>query len=184
MNGSDEQLYERFLKEGSEDALLMLVKRHRESLVLFINGYVHDMNTAEELSLDAFAEVAAGPTFFSAKSSFRTWLFSIGRHQALMYLRKLVPMEELDESTEAGADSPELEILKNERNRMLYEALSKLNEDYRRILLLLYFEEMTAAEAARVIGKNKKQVYNLAERGKKALKDILLKMGFTYELDQ
>ena len=89
MNGTDEQLYDLFLKERSEEVLLVLVKRHAEGLALFLNGFVHDMNTAQELALDAFAEVAAGPTLFSARSSFKTWLFSVGRNLALKYLRKL-----------------------------------------------------------------------------------------------
>lgn len=182
MNGTDEQLYDIFLTTGSEEALLTLIRRHRGSLVLFINGFVHDMNTAEELALDAFAEVAAGPTFFSDKSSFKTWLFSIGRNQALMYLRKIVPMDDIDESDVLGDASPEYDILRDERNRMLYEGLRRINADYRRILILLYFEEMTPEEAASVMGKNRKQIYNLTERGKAALKEELLKMGFEYEI--
>ena len=52
MNGTDEQLYDLFLKERSEEVLLVLVKRHAEGLALFLNGFVHDMNTAQELALD------------------------------------------------------------------------------------------------------------------------------------
>lgn len=184
MNETDERLYDTFLREGCEEALLVLIKRHRESLVLFINGFVHDIDAAEELALDAFAEVAAGPTFFSGRSSFRTWLFSIGRNLALKYLRKVVPMEDIDENEVAGAQSPELDILQDERNRRLYEGMSKIGEDYRRVLVLLYFEDMSAAEAAAVMGKSKKQIYNLAQRGKNALKKELLEMGFEYENGQ
>ncbi len=196
MNGTDEQLYDLFLKERSEEVLLVLVKRHAEGLALFINGFVHDMNTAQELALDAFAEVAAGPTFFSARSSFKTWLFSVGRNLALKYLRKsrfsilspapeTISLDDIDEDLMAGqAAPPEMELLKSERNRMLYTGLSKINEDYRLVLILLYFEEMTHEEAASVMGRNKKQIYNLAERGRNALKEELLKMGFEYEIDQ
>ena len=60
--------------------------------------------------------------------------------------------------------------------------MSSLNPEYRRVLILLYFEDMTREEAAAVMGKSKKQVYNLAERGRKALKEILVKTGFEYEL--
>ncbi len=178
MNETDEQLYESFLHKGNEEALLMLIKRHRGSLVLFINGFVNNMTVAEELSLDAFAEVAAGPTFFSDKSSFKTWLFSIGKNLALMQLRKTIHTEDIENVSVAGDQSPELDILKSEKNRLLNEGLSKLNEDYRRILILLYFEDMTHEQVSKVMKKSKKQVYNLVERAKKALKEELIKMGF------
>lgn len=80
------------------------------------------------------------------------------------------------------AGLPELELLKEDRNRHLYTALGKLHEDYRTILTLLYFENMSHEEAAAVMGKNKKQVYHLAERGRKALREIMEKGGFAYEV--
>ena len=183
MNESDEQLYESFLHRGNEEALLVLIKRHREGLVLFINGFVHNMDTAGDLALDAFAEIAAGPSLFAGKSSFKTWLFSIGRNLALMHQRKALKKDTFIESID-GAHSPELDILKDERNRTLYEGLSRINEDYRRILILLFFEEMTHEEAAYVMGKNRRQIYHLVECGKKALKEQLLNMGFEYEIGQ
>lgn len=195
MNETDELIYERFLSEKNESDLLILIERHRESLMLFLNGFVGNIGDAEELMMDTFAEVAAGPTLFSGRSSFRTWLFSIGKNLALMWLRKakrfaLLPVNSRDDdSGEAQTDtpakdrtgSPEFEILKSERNRQLYEAMGHLNEEYRRILVLMYFEGMSYDEVSHVMRKNKKQIYNLAERGKTALKAELKKMGFAYE---
>ena len=195
MNETDELIYERFLSEKNESDLLILIERHRESLMLFLNGFVGNIGDAEELMMDTFAEVAAGPTLFSGRSSFRTWLFSIGKNLALMRLRKakrfaLRPANSQDnDSGEAQPDtpaeertgSPEFEIIKSERNRQLYEAMGHLNEEYRRILVLMYFEGMSHDEVSRVMHRNKKQIYNLAERGKTALKAELKKMGFAYE---
>jgi RNA polymerase sigma-70 factor (ECF subfamily) len=76
------------------------------------------MTVAEELSLDAFAEVAAGPTFFSDKSSFKTWLFSIGKNLALMQLRKTIHTEDIENVSVAGDQSPELDILKSEKKQV------------------------------------------------------------------
>ena len=72
----------------------------------------------------------------------------------------------------------ETEILKTEQNRMLYEALRSIPEDYRQALHLTYFENMSNDEVAVVLDKNKKQVYNLITRGKQALKEALLKLGY------
>lgn len=189
---SDEELYNRFYRDRSEEAVRMLVERHRDSLVLFINSFVHNMDVALELTVDTFAEVSAGPTGFSGRSSFKTWLFSVGRNLALKYIRKsrfsvlspkAIPIEELDEYPGTGdTESPELKALKDERNSQLYQALSKLNDEYRLVLILLFFEGMSKEEAALVMGKSKKQIYNLTERGKNALKEELLKMGFEYEI--
>lgn len=178
---SDEIIYKRFLTEHKEDDFRILLERHKESLILFLMSFVHNAEDAEELMLDTYAEIAAGARF-SGKSSFKTWLFSIGKHLALMRFRKkrfFLPLEE--EHTESVAvQSPELELLKEERNQQLFRALSKLNEEYRQILILLYFENMSIEDAEKVLSKNRKQIYNLTERAKKSLRLELERMGFGY----
>ena len=95
-------------------------------------------------------------------------------------------MEEMLEKSQAEHDSdsyhetPELEILRQEQNNELYQALETLPASYRQVLYLIYFEEMDSDEAAHVMGKTKKQIYNLTERGRKALKEALERMDFDY----
>ena len=178
MHESDESLYRLYLTEGSEDALRELLVRHRESLTLFLYGIVRDMGDAEELMLDAFAVAAARTSSYMGRSSFRTWLFGIGRHLALRQLRRRREFPSHEVGEEGG--SPESELLRSERQRQLYEALERLNPEYRQVLYLIYFEEMSAEDAARVMGKTRKQIYNLTERGKKALRAELERTGFDY----
>ena len=49
MNETDETIYSRFLAERNEDDFRILLERHKESLMLFLNGYVHNLDDAEEL---------------------------------------------------------------------------------------------------------------------------------------
>ncbi|MCR4804269.1 MAG: RNA polymerase sigma factor [Clostridia bacterium] len=177
MRETDEQLYSRFLAEGNSADLAELLERHRDSLTLFLFGIVHDMEDAEDLMLDAFAHAASGARF-SGRSSFKTWLFSIGKNLAYMHLRKRRPFLQHRDAADEASPSPELSILKEERKQQLYQAIQKLHEDYRQILILLYFEDMSCEEAGRVMGKNRRQVYHLADRGKAALKTELERMGF------
>lgn len=180
MQDADELIYKRFITERNEEDFRILLERHKESLMLFLYSYVHNLEDAEELMLDTYAEVAAGSSFFG-KSSFKTWLFSIGKNKALMRLRKRhFTTVELTEMAEKKNEPPEMEILSDERNRQLYKALDQIKEEYRQILILLYFEEMSYDEVERVMGKRRKQIYNLAERGRLALKERLERMGFDY----
>ena len=182
MRETDEELYERFLAEHNEDDLRILLERHKESLILFINGFVHDLDDAEELMLDAFAHAAAGKSVFHGRSSFRTWLFSIGKKLALMRLReRRMQWAGDEEASDLTAGPPELELIRKERDRQLYQALAQLPPDYRQTLTLLYFEDMSYEEAARVMGKSRKQAYHRAERGRKALKKKLEEMGIEYD---
>ncbi len=59
----------------------------------------------------------------------------------------------------------------------MYRALEELQPDYKQVLYLIYFEEMTIDEAGMIMKKSKKQTYNLVHRGKQALKEKLKNMG-------
>ena len=178
MHETDEAIYSRFLKERREEDFRVLLDRHQDSLLLFLRGYARSMEDAEEVLLDTFTEVAAGPTAFSGRSSFKTWLFSIGKKLALKRLRSARPGLTTDENAEdESSEPPEAELLRDERNRTLYRALRRLGPEYRQVLILLYFEDMSHEEAARVMGKSKKQLYHLASRGREALKKELERMG-------
>ena len=155
----------------------LLYERHRESLILFLTGYVHNTDDAEELMMDAFAVAASGTAAWSGRSSFKTWLFAIARKRAVTFLRKRrreisMVMDPREEET------PELSLIREERKLQLYRALETLPGDYRQALYLLYFEQMSRDEACRVMRKTKKQMYNLAERGHRALRDALERKGF------
>ncbi len=181
MQETDEQVYNRYLNQRDEKDIHILFERYKESLILFINSLVHNIDDAEELMIDTFAQIVAGPTLFSERSSFKTWLFSVGRNITLMRLRRLSREVAIDDEDMIASEDLEFDILKNERNRQLYSALEKLKPQYREILILIYFENMTHEEAGRVMHKNRKQIYNLVQRGQKALKEQLERMGFNNE---
>ena len=181
---SDELIYSRFLAEHNEEDFRILLDRHRESLMLFIYSFVHNMDDAEELMLDAFAEAAAGAKF-SGRSSFKTWLFTIARNIAYNYVKRYrsrmsdQPIE--DHITLSDGTDLEKEYLKTQRNIDLHEAMKKLNPDYFQVLYLMYFEDLDTEEIASIMHRSKRQIGDLVYRSKKSLKSILEKAGFQYE---
>ena len=178
MPHTDEELYSRYMRDGCEDALRTLLERHREGLTLFIYAIVGDMDDAEDLMLDAFAAAAAGTSRFLGRSSFKTWLFSIGRNLAAGHMRKRKgPHLPLDDELAGSSAVPELEILKSEETRQLQQALSSLKPEYRQALTLIYFEDMSYEEAGKVMKQNRRQMYHLIERGKASLRETLERMG-------
>lgn len=181
---SDEELYKLYLS-GHEESLKALLERYAEGLTLFIKGYVNDIEDAKELMLDAFVVVASKRNGFNSRSSFKTWLFAIGRNLALSRVRKkklhTMPLEEAAEAVEPS-EGPEEGILSDEKKRAVYGALNDINADYRNALCLIYIEGMSYDEAARVLGKTRKQIDNLVTRGKAAMRTALEKAGYEHDI--
>ena len=172
--------YRRFL-DGDENAFGELMKELFRGLVFFIDGFVHDPHAAEDIAIDVFSDLVVHRHRYNFKVSLKTDLYMLGRSRALDYLRHR-KLQELVELTEAHAVADEraaLEelLLTDDRKRQLHTAIAKLSEDMRTAVHLIYFEEMTYEEAARIMRKNRKQVDNLLYRAKKELRTMLGKDG-------
>ena len=179
MQETDEAIYRRYLQSRDNDDLRLLFDRHRESLVLFLRGFVRREEDAEDLMMDTFAVVASGTARFNGKSSFKTWMFAIARNRAMTFLRKASREIATSQEPKTQEDSaPEFELLRQEKNLALYRAMETLPDEYRQALYLVYFEQMMQDEACRVMRKTRKQMYNLTERGRSALRETLKSMGF------
>ena len=176
--------YRRFL-EGDEEGFVQIVKEYKDGLMLYLNGFVQNIHIAEDLTEDTFVKLIANRPRFSGKSTFKTWLYAIGRNVAMDHGRKNSKLPTLSTEEEALILRDEADVERNylhtERNIQVHQALKGLKCEYRVVLHLIYFEDFRNEQVAAVMGKSKKQIENLVYRAKQALKAKLEKEGFVYE---
>ncbi len=65
------------LRNGDEAAFLAVVHRHHESMVRLARVYVRERDVAEEVAQDTWLAVVQQLDRFEARSSLKTWIFSI-----------------------------------------------------------------------------------------------------------
>ena len=172
--------YRRFL-DGDESAFDKIMKELFDKLVFFVDRYVHDIHAAEDIAIDAFSDLVVNKHRYNFKVTLKTYLFMLGRSRALNYIkhRKVIDFVELEEADQASPEQESLEeiVLVDERKRIVNNALRTLPDDMRIVIHLIYFEDLSYDEAAKVMKKNRKQVDNLLYRAKKELRIILGKDG-------
>ncbi len=176
--------YRRYL-DGDDSGLSEIVETYKDGLILYINTFVNNICAAEELAEDTFFRLITKKPRFSGKCSFKTWLYTIGRNVAVDHIRhssKLsnTPIEDM-ENYIFDEQCLEESYIKEERKMTVHKALSKLSPDYRQILWLIYFEELSNKDAARIMKKSPRQITDLLYHAKLSLKNILTKEGFIYE---
>ena len=178
---ADETAYRRYV-DGEERGANLLVEKYSDALTFYINGYIRDMHEAEDLMIEAFAYlIAKRPAI--RDGGFRAYLYQSARHMALRLLHKkrarnCFSLDALTEEPEAR-ELVEETVQSAERARLLRTCMAELHEDYREALFLVYFEGLSHAETAAVMGKREKQVADLIYRGKIALRKRLEQEGIT-----
>ena len=182
-NGAEN--YRRFL-EGDEKGLEAVITEYKDGLILFINSYVANLDTAEELAEDTFVRLFMKKPKNRGGASFKTWLYTIGRNIAVDYLRKIKRRKEEPLEAHYGlADEENLEreYIRQEQKIALHKAMNNLKPDYRNLLWLTYFEGMSNKETAEITGKKVHAVEMALTRARAALKEELEKEGFVYEIE-
>lgn len=176
--------YRRFL-DGDDKGIAEIVGEYKDGLILYLNGYVKNIFVAEELAEDTFFRLITKKPGYSGRSTFRSWLYAIGRNVAVDYIRRnarllRTPVEDMENCLRQEL-SLEQAYIKEERKIIVHKALSELATEYRTILWLVYFEGFSHKEAATVLKKSDRQITNLLYRAKQSLKSKLEKEGFLYE---
>ena len=174
---TDTTVYRRFL-EGDPTAFEEIVSTNRIPLTGFILSIVRNENTAEDIAAEVFAHLFLKKEAFAFRSSLKTYLFAIAKNKAKKWLKKSSRTKPYSEAGENA--SPEDIFFQDEKKKLLYRCLTRIKEEYRQVLYLLYWEECSYEEISKILIKSKKQIANLAFRGKQALKKEMEREGFEY----
>ena len=175
--------YRRFL-EGDDLGMEELIRDYKDGLLLYLDKYFQNVSHAEDCVQETFIQLAIKKPKFRGDSSFKTWLYAIGRNKAISTLRKLKSRGEisLDDAKDISSKTDlERDYLKEEQRITVRRAIRRLKTDYQQVLYLTYFEGFSSAEAGRIMKKSRKQIENLLYNAKKGLKSALEKEGFHYE---
>ena len=181
INMEDRENYIAFL-QGDMQGFERLVIKYKDHLIYFLQTYVKNITVAEDLAQDVFVDVLIYKERFQLEKQFKTYLFTIGKHKAIDFLRKqryFTSMEEI----EWLEDCQQLEevLFQKENNTLLLTALHQLKREYRQIITLIDLEEMSYREAGIILDKTVPQIKILIYRARKSLKKQLIKVGYCYE---
>lgn len=170
---------------GDEQAFVEIVRAYKDGLILYINGFVHNLSIAEELTEDVFVKLGVKKPRDKGGSHFKTWLYTIARHIAIDHLRKAAKTHivSLDGCTDMADEQESLErtYFRRERDVTVHRAINRLKAEYRQALWLVYFEDFSYQQVAKVMGKNVHSIDMLVYRARRSLRAELEKEGFTYE---
>ena len=173
--------YRRFLN-GEKDALVEIIKEYKDGLTFFLSGFCGNLSEAEDMAQETFVKLYVKKPRFNEKSTFKTWLYRIGRNTAVDYLRKKSrSVDNLPENCTDCSANPEISYFREENRQNLHTAMCHLKPEYRQILWLMYFEAMSIGDSSKILKKSENNTSVLLHRAKNALKSELIKEGFDYE---
>jgi RNA polymerase sigma factor (sigma-70 family) len=175
---TDSQLI-REIKEGNIECYAELIRRYEKKILAFVTHMLrqaHLEHMAEDICQETFYKAYKNiHSFRDVEATFSTWLYTIARNSVLSELRKSrntdVYLEDTSHLPIASMERlPEQELLRNEREVLVRQAINSLPEKQRSALILREYEQMDYSEIAAILDLTVSSVKSLLFRARQSIR--------------
>ena len=170
---------------GDRDRFTELVKRYERRIVNYVYRITHRYEEAHDLAQEIFVKVFMALDRYDPKYQFSTWLFRIAQNSAIDAIRKKsiqeVPFARPADEESSGKErefpdhgvSPYRAMKNKQLAAAIDQAVDHLPSDYRELIQLRHFAELSYEEIATMKKLPLGTVKNKLFRARNLLKDAL-----------
>ena len=124
---------------------------YKERVTRYVSGKINDPHEAEDLVSSVFLKIyAKAGSFDENKASLSTWIYTITRNTVTDYFRALRQFSQVPE-TLASDETADGRLLCREMLDSLADALCRLDERARDLIILHYYNEYTLKTIAEMM---------------------------------
>lgn len=175
--------------DGDDGAFEKLVRKYERLVSTCVYGIVGNTEDTLDVSQDTFLKVYKSLSTFKGDSEFSTWLYRIAKNTALDFVRgrkqNTLSIDSSGEEHEgfdlpdnSDSSNPEKAVLRNEKIRKLRQAIMKLSDEHREIIILRDLNNYSYDAIALKLGLESGTVKSRIYRARDALKKILLNENY------
>lgn len=159
-----------------KDAFCELIKINEKAMYSLAFSLVRNEADAAEVISESIYRAYKNIASLKNGKAFKTWILKIIHHTAVEYIRKnthITPMEEIERINKNDNNNIETKI-------SLRQAVEKLKQPYRTVVLLFYYEDLSIMEISKITNTTVITVKQQLSRSRKQLRKIL-KEDFWHE---
>ena len=182
----DDREYVQRALAGDDRAFAVVVRRYQRGLYNLAYRMVRESELARDLTQDVFVRVYGALGKYDPSYSFSSWIYRVATNLCIDYIRKRkietvsldAPVSLRDDETVTRdvldpTQDPERDLETAERQELLAEALDKLPEAHRMVLLLRHQRDLSYEEIARILEAPLGTVKARIHRAREAFRKIL-----------
>ncbi|NGT58056.1 sigma-70 family RNA polymerase sigma factor [Clostridium perfringens] len=163
--------------KGNKESFGILIKNNKEYLYKMAFLYVKDEQDALEVIHETVYRAFLNIEKLKKAKFFNTWITRILINVSIDFLKKKGKNEMLDESTPIIKEKCEIST---EEKLDLYNAIDLLNDNYKTVIIMMYFNDMKIKDISKVMEIPENTVKTYLRRAKQALGEVL-KEGYLDE---
>ena len=165
--------------EGDGGAFGKLIDRYQRVLFNVSLRMVGNREDALDITQTVFLKAYQAMGTFDRRHKFFSWIYRIMMNETLNHLSKNKRTEPLDEAFPSEGKGPEEECSRNRLRETIQTALLELSTDYRQVIVLRHYGELSYEEMSGVLHVPEKTVKSRLHTARRLLGDILSRHGIS-----
>lgn len=163
--------------QGDGGAFGELIDRYQRVLFNVSLRMVGNREDALDITQTVFLKAYQNMGTFDRRHKFFSWVYRIMINETLNHLSRSRRAEPLDETFESSALRPDEEWSQNRLRDQIQHALLELSQDYRQVIVLRHFAQLSYQEMSGVLEVPEKTVKSRLHTARQLLGGIFSKHG-------
>jgi len=178
MTNNDADLV-RQVRQGNRKAFAMFVECYEKPIFNLAYRMVRDPDDAADITQNAFVKAYLKLDTYNPAYKFFNWLYRIAVNEALNHLSRKKRAQELAYEPPARPKTPDEDYQLSEMSDLLARALSAMAEEQRLVIILKHLLLLSYRDIASILEIPDKTVKSRLFSARQALKEQLVKQGYT-----
>jgi RNA polymerase sigma-70 factor (ECF subfamily) len=173
----DDKTLIRACLQGDDDAYGVLIERYQETVFNTALRLVGDYDEARDVAQDVFVKAYEALHEYRPEHKFFSWIYKMTVNHALNTLNRRKRQAPLDINIASKEQGPDAQYDKKLLENGIQDALAKLPVNYRVIIILRYFADLSYHELGYVLEIPEKTVKSRLFTARQRLTEIMTRMG-------
>ncbi len=173
---TDNELISEVLNNKAEN-YKELILRYQKPVFNLVIRMVRNYDEAKDITQNIFIKAYYNLATFNFEHKFFSWLYRIGVNESLNFINNRKQYDEYYEENFRNEKSPADIFEKNEESIKIHKAVNMLKEEYRTLIILKHFQELSYDEIAEVVSIPVNKVKSRLFTARNLLKEIMVRKG-------
>ncbi len=179
IHDQDHVLVQRCL-DGNQKAFEVLVDRYQKPVFNLAYRFTSDKEDAEDITQSVFVKAFEKLSTFDPKFRFFSWIYKIAVNESINFLNRQKKFDSFDDDLHSRHRESEEGFQDHEMTASIDMALLDLKPEYRIVVILNHFQELSYREISQILEIGENTVKSRLFSARKKLKRLLLKRGITH----
>lgn len=180
MRQEEDSILVRQCLDGNQKAFEELVDRYQRPVFNLAFRFTSDKEDAEDIAQTVFVKAFEKLKSFDPKYKFFSWLYKIAVNESINFLNRKRDFDKFDETIHSGRADEGEAYGDPEMTVAIDDALLELKPDYRILIILNHFQELSYREIGYILDLGENTVKSRLFSARRILKRVLMKKGISH----